>query len=85
MIDTTASSHSKRTVRVREVKALGEIHHLKETLVPQLGNLSVGETQSDTALAAVPHGKQDGRGIEVLDAVRGILGGFQRDNLRVLW
>jgi len=50
-------------VSVTEEKVLRQVHHLVQSLIPQFGDLAIGQTQSNRALSAIPHGEEDGGGV----------------------
>lgn len=75
---------ARQVVRVGKVEIFGEIYNLIQTLVTELGNFSVGQSQPHTALAPVPHGQQDGGRVGVVIRARLSLGRFQGDGFRIL-
>ena len=49
---------ARQIVRVGKEKVLRQIDHLEQPLVSQLGYLTIAHTQSDAALATIPHRQQ---------------------------
>ena len=52
---------ARQVVRVAEEEVLREIDHLVQSLIPQLRNLAIAQSQSHGTLPAIPHGEQHRR------------------------